>query len=260
MIQPLLHPDFNPSGVRYGFFGRKGGVSEGVYASLNCRIGSKDSLDHAQENRARVSEYFGSRDTLINTIYQIHSGTPIVIDENLQGNRPQGDALVTKEKGLLIGVMTADCTPVLFHAKTAEGAPMIAAAHAGWRGATSGILDNTILEMQRLGATAESMTACIGPCIAQDSYEVDQRFYETFIAEDRANITFFVENKDNAFHYWFNLPGYCAHRLKAAGVKTIHDVKTDTYRNDQDYFSYRRATHHNESDYGGQMSAIMIAG
>ena len=245
--------------VRHGFFGRVGGVSEGVYSSLNCGLGSNDDPAAVRENLRRVGMAYNAEPESILTLYQIHSD--ICLTENAPRSvdeRPEGDAHVTDQPGLVLGILTADCAPVLFAGEKADGAPVIGAAHAGWKGAIGGVLENTLAEMQKLGAVPASITACVGPCIAQASYEVDAGYMRRFMEESEENERFF---KDSATpdHYMFDLPGYVAARLFAAGVGSVTLMDMDTYAREEDFFSYRQKTHREESDYGRQISAIMIA-
>lgn len=256
MTNPLILPDFKNDRITHGFFGRKGGVSEGIYSSLNCRNGSDDNPDHIKENQSRVKAKIGS-DTLL-TLYQFHSSEVVYAESDWAEERPKGDAMVTDNAGLALAILTADCGPILFHAQKQDGSPIIGAAHAGWRGAIGGVIENTIDEMIKRGANFNTLHAAIGPCIAQKSYEVGQEFFETFIHQNQENRNFFIENPANAFHYMFDLQGYCAHRLKVAGVQNIALANTDTYSNEDTYFSHRRATHNSENGYGGQVSVIMI--
>ena len=257
MIRPLTLPDFDIDGVSYGFFGRRGGVGEGLYGSLNCRNGSDDDPAHVAENRARVSAFFGGADVPLNNAYQIHSAQVVALECDLKGARPEADGLVSDQPGLLIGVLTADCTPVLFRGAKEDGAPVIGAAHAGWKGALGGVLENTVSMMIAQGAVPGSIHAAIGPCIAPESYEVSAAFRATFMEEREENEAFFVPSKREG-HAMFDLPSYCAMRLRGAGVEHVHESRVDTYANEDGYFSYRRSTHRSEPDYGGQISAIMI--
>lgn len=244
--------------VRHGFFGRIGGVSEGVYAGLNCGLGSNDDRAAVEENLRRVGLAYGAGHEHILSLYQIHSD--ICLTETVPRSpdeRPEGDAHVTDQPGLVLGILTADCAPVLFAGEKANGAPVIGAAHAGWKGAIGGVLDNTIQEMQKLGAVPESVKACVGPCIAQASYEVDAAYMQRFIEESDENERFFKDST-KPDHYMFDLPGYCAARLFSAGVASVTLMDMDTYAREEDFFSYRRKTHRGEADYGRQISTIMI--
>jgi hypothetical protein len=240
--------------VSHGFFGRQGGVSTGLYESLNCHLQAGDSPDAVAENRTRALNKLGGK--TLSTLKQIHSARCLTVgNEATQGNE-EGDALVTKTAGQAIGVLTADCAPVLFAGNDKSGAPIIGVAHAGWGGALKGVLENTITAMINLGAELSSIKAAIGPCIAQESYEVDKDFLKSFVDEDAQTSRFF-KNK-NSEKSLFDLQGYVQYRLVRAGILQISLANTDTYAREAEYFSYRRATHREESGYGRQISGIMI--
>ncbi len=245
--------------IGYGFYGRTGGVSEGIFSSLNCGPGSGDNLDHVAVNRAKVAQHLGAKDGTISTLYQCHSGDCLSIDTHVpEGKaRPQADALVTDKKGLAIGILTADCGPVLFAAKKQNGDPVIGAAHAGWGGALKGVLEDTISKMVRIGATPESIKACVGPCILSASYEVSNDFSKPFITQHEQAEHFF-KAAPKAGHLMFDMAGYIAMRLALAGVKQVSLMGVDTYREESECFSFRRATHRGETEYGRQISAIVI--
>ena len=250
--------DNDQGAVQHGFFGRVGGVSAGIYGSLNCGLGSEDDKDVVQENLRRVGMAYGVEPDHILTLYQIHSN--ICLSETgprMPEERPEADAHVTDRPGLVLGILTADCAPVLFSGEKADGTPVIGAAHAGWKGAIGGVLENTVSEMQKLGSVRESIKACVGPCIAQASYEVDKNYVARFLEEDGENERFFKESQ-NEERAMFDLPGYCAVRLFGAGVGSVTLMDTDTYAREEDFFSYRRKTHRGETDYGRQISTIMI--
>ena len=257
MIQSLSLPDFKTPRVTYGFFGCRGGVSEGIYAQLNGRLGSNDNPAHVAENRRRIANHLGAAPENLLSLYQIHSSNALFAGQPWGANRPEADAMVTTVPGLALGILTADCTPVLFYGETAQGVPVIGAAHAGWRGAFSGILEETVALMKEKGAVPDSLRAAIGPCITRRSYEVSEEFYVHFCKEQAENERFFSGAKKPG-HHMFDLPGYCAARLRACGLSRVVMSDVDTYANVEDYFSYRRTTHRNEKDYGGQISAIMI--
>nr|WP_256478464.1 peptidoglycan editing factor PgeF [Notoacmeibacter sp. MSK16QG-6] len=240
------------NGVRHGFFTRQGGVSEGIYQSLNIGVGSEDDPASIEENRRRVADSLGS-EALVSTPWQIHSPDAITIDAPLSGERPKSDALVTGTPGVAIGVVTADCGPVLF--ADAE-AGVIGAAHAGWRGAFSGILENTVHAMEALGAKRKRIVAVLGPSISQPSYEVGPEFVERFVMADEANHRWFASSQKSG-HALFDLAGYTLARLKALGVQA-DTLGLCTYQDEQRFFSYRRTTHRGEPDYGRQISAIML--
>ena len=243
------------AGVRHAFFTRDGGVSEGVYASLNAGIGSSDVPGRVAENRARMAVALGVAPDRLLTAYQIHSPDVVVIDRPWPPHeRPRADAIVTATPGIAIGVTTADCGPVLL----ADGsAGIIAAAHAGWRGAATGVLEATIAAMERCGAERARIVAALGPTIRQPSYEVGPEFVTRFKADDGANERFF-QPSPRAGHALFDLAGYIAARLAAAGIRRVQDLGLCTYADPTRFFSYRRATHRKEADYGRHISAIAL--
>lgn len=243
--------------VSYGFFGRNGGVSEGVYDSLNCALGSDDQKDKVLENRARVAKEIGAK--ALHGVYQIHSCDAIYVDEDYDPDqREKGDALVTDIPGKALTILTADCTPVCFYGqKKNDKAPIIGIAHAGWKGALGGVLDQTIALMKDKDLDPQTLIAVIGPTIAQKSYEVGQEFYDQFMERDQESIDFFKSGKA-AGKYHFDLPGYCAYRLRRLGVDLIDIADIDTYQSEEMCYSYRRSTHRQEADYARQISAVMI--
>ena len=242
-------------GIRHGFFTRQGGVSKGIYGSLNCGLGSGDDAENVRQNRALVAETLGVPPERLLTLYQIHSATALVVDKPWNGDVAEADALVTRTPGLAIGALTADCAPVLFCDPEAR---VIAAAHAGWRGALLGIVEATVASMQQLGAKPERMVAVIGPTISQRAYEVGSDYVEHFLAEEPASSLFFMTD-DGSGEPHFDLPGYVAERLARAGVGTVSDLGLCTYCDETRLFSYRRSQHHGEEDYGRQISAIVLA-
>jgi YfiH family protein len=240
--------------VPHGFLGRRGGVSTGIVAGLNVGTGSKDDRDSIAENRRRAIDAVMPGADLA-TIYQVHSAearyvaAPWPHDE-----RPKADAMVTDQPGLLLGILTADCAPVLF---ADSQAGIVGTAHAGWRGALGGVTDSTIAAMEEIGADRSRIAAAIGPCIALPSYEVDAAFRDRFIDDDAANGRFFEKTASGALH--FDLPTYIRHRLLGAGVGEVETIHLDTYSDADRFFSYRRATHLGEADYGRQISLIGLA-
>jgi YfiH family protein len=237
------------AGVAHGFLGRVGGVSSGIHAGLNVGIGSDDDAAAVTENRARATDAVLPGAKLV-TLYQIHSAECVTVREPFDERlRPRADALVTDRPGLALGILTADCAPVLL-ADAAAG--VVGAAHAGWKGALGGVTDATILAMEALGAKRERIAAAIGPCIARASYEVDADFARRFETDDPANERFFAEGR--AGHFQFDLEAYVAHRLAAAGVMRVAMLGLDTYPHEARFFSYRRATHRGEARYGRQIS------
>ena len=241
---------------RHGFFTREGGVSEGIYAGLNCGPGSNDVPENVAENRARVSRALGLSGVPLVSAYQIHSSDVIrVAGPWDQTQAPQGDALVTDRPGVVLGILTADCGPVLF---ADPGAGVIGAAHAGWKGAVGGVLENTVLEMEALGAKCASIAAVLGPCIHQASYEVGGELRDAVLADSPWAENLFIASP-RADHFQFDLPDYIRGRLNALGLGHVGQVDADTYANEDLFFSYRRTTHAGEPDYGRQVSAIALA-
>ena len=238
-------------GIAHGFLGRRGGVSRGVVAGLNIGTGSGDDPAAVAENvrRATAAVLPGAA---LSRVYQVHSATAVVAEPWPMDDRPKADALVTDQPGLLLGIVTADCAPVLFADRQAR---VIGAAHAGWRGAIDGVTDATITLMETLGARRDRIVAAVGPCIAQESYEVDPGFRDRFLAADPANNRFFRD----APTPHFDLPAYVLARLAAAGIASVEGVALDTYADPERFYSYRRATHRGEADYGRQVSLIGLS-
>ena len=238
-------------GVAHGFLGRKGGVSEGIYAGLNVGLGSDDDRPAVIENRRRAVDAILPGATLAR-VHQIHSPDVVLVQQHIADEEPpRGDAMVTKFPGILLGIVTADCVPVLF-ADTAAG--VIGAAHAGWKGAIAGVLENTISLMEELGAERDRIRCAIGPCISQKSYEVDEAFFRHFVDQAALNERFFSDGKIG--HYQFDIEGYVASRLAAAGIRTVQCLGEDTYSQPDRFFSYRRSCHLGEPGYGRQLSLI----
>jgi YfiH family protein len=239
------------AGIPHGFLGRRGGVSQGAAAGLNVGHGADDAVEAVAENRRRAVAAVMPAAALA-TVYQVHSPDVVqVIKPWPHVERPYADAMVTDRPGLLLGIVTADCAPVLLADREAG---VIGAAHAGWRGAHGGVLEATVAAMERLGAQARRIAASIGPAIAQCSYEVDDRFAANFtVAEKR----FFAPGR--AGHWQFDLEGYAAARLRAVGVATVDSLGLDTYSDETRFFSYRRSVHRGESTYGRQFSLIGLA-
>jgi hypothetical protein len=243
-------------GLRHAFFTREGGVSSGIYSALNGGLGSNDDPAHVAENRRRMAEHVGVAPERFLSLHQIHSPDALVADANWQaGARPKGDALVTRTPGLALGVSTADCGPVLF---VDPNARVIGGAHAGWKGALTGVLETTIAAMETLGASRGSTIAAIGPLIRQESYEVGNEFVARFIEADAENAVFFIASVREG-HAMFDLAGYIRRRLEAAGILMIDDLGLDTYA-DERFFSYRRSVHRKEPDYGRHIHAIALEG
>ena len=244
------------AGIRHAFFTREGGVSDGIYATLNAGVGSRDDQEHVAENRARMAAALGVAPDALLTPYQIHSANVVVAEAPwTPATRPRADAVVTRTPGLAIGVSTADCGPVLLADPDAR---VIGAAHAGWRGALAGVTDAAIAAMERLGARRERIMAAIGPLIRQPSYEVGAELLEDFLAADGANARFFRPSAQLG-HFMFDLPGYIAARLARAGIGAIEDLGACTYAEEQRFFSFRRTTHRGEPDYGRHVNAIVLA-
>lgn len=241
-------------GVPHGFFGRKGGVSKGAVAGLNCGLGSDDDPAVVEANRRMAADAILPGAPLA-SVYQIHSPTAVIVTEAMPNDeRPRADALVTDRRGLLLGIVTADCAPVLL-ADVEAG--VVGAAHAGWRGATAGVTDQAIAAMISLGARIERIAAAVGPCIARASYEVDHEFAERLLADDPENDRFLCDGPGGNPH--FDLEAYVVARLAAAGIRRIEATSLDTYKLEDRYFSYRRATHRIEPTYGRQLSLIGLA-
>lgn len=239
--------------VRHGFFTRNGGVSEGIFASLNCGPGSGDARERVIENRSRVSDALGGGALL--TLYQVHSGEAVTVAGTWPlGEGPQADAMATNLPGLALGILTADCAPVLFADHRAR---VIGAAHAGWKGALGGVTDSTIEAMERLGAERARIKACVGPCISQANYEVTGEFRARFLEADPANAAWFGAGAD-AEHFQFALGRYVLMRLNRAGIADARALDACTYADEAQFFSFRRATHRGEKDYGRQVSAIVL--
>lgn len=241
----------NLKGARHGFFGRQGGVSTGIYATLNAGTGSNDDADAVRTNRARIADAMQVTHTHLIGVHQVHSPTAVFVDAPWSGERPHADALVTKTPGLAISILTADCAPVLLVDRAAS---IIGAAHAGWKGAISGVLENTVALMREHGA--EEITAAIGPCIHQRSYEVGAEFHERFVNESAGYDRFFTNGASGKFH--FDLPGFCAARLAQAGVSNVEIAPLDTYPEEALLFSHRRSVHRREDGYGRNCAAIAL--
>jgi len=242
-------------GVAHGFSTRLGGVSSGIYASLNCGPGSKDDPANVIDNRARIANILCAAPDNLITLYQKHTNIAVVAEKPwARSELPEADAMVTAVPGLAIGVLTADCAPVLFCDPEAR---VVGAAHAGWRGALSGVVEATVDAMTGLGAKPERIRAVVGPAISQGAYEVGQNYRERFVAEDPDAAAFFVADEGSGEPH-FDLSGYAAGRLARAGVGEIVDLRRCTYYDETGLFSYRRSQHQGEDDYGRQISAILL--
>lgn len=254
--EPLRSPTLDslgPAGIRHGYFTRIGGVSDGIYGSLNTGTGSADEPARVLENRRRVAEWMGVAPSHLLTAYQIHSPDVIVAREPFAGERPKVDAIVTDRPGIAVGASSADCGPVLFADPQAR---VVGAAHAGWKGAFTGVLENTISTMERLGARREHIVAVLGPSIGAENYEVGPEFVERFTAVAPANDGYFRPSSRPG-HAMFDLNRYTVDRLVAAGVMADALYRC-TYAEEDLFFSYRRTTHRAEPDYGRHISAIVL--
>ncbi|MDX1780259.1 MAG: peptidoglycan editing factor PgeF [Thalassovita sp.] len=240
------------AGTRHGFFTRKGGASSGVFAGLNCGQGSSDQAEIVEINRSRVAEAMGVPLSHLITVHQVHSATVAQADGPIT-DRPRADAIVTATPGIALSVLTADCQPVLFADRTAG---VIGAAHAGWRGAIDGILEATLDAMETLGANRANTVAAIGPTISQRAYEVGPEFLDNFLAADPSNSRFFANGTGE--RYMFDLPAYGLQRLRQAGIGEAEWVRHCTYSDPERFYSYRRATHDGQADYGRLISAILL--
>ena len=242
-----------PAGIRHGFFTRRGGVSGGIYDSLNCGPGSDDRPENVAENRTRVARWFGTTAHRLVSLHQCHSAQAIRVDAPFSGDRPKADGMVTRVPGLVLAILTADCGPVLF-ADPKNG--VIGAAHAGWRGAFGGILEATADAMIAIGAERREIVACLGPTISRDAYEVGSEFVDRFVEGDPAFSRFFTPSSRDG-HAMFDLPAFIGLKLERAGI--AHDIMNHcTYGDENGLFSYRRTTHRGEKDYGRQLSAIAL--
>lgn len=240
------------AGIGHGFLTRRGGVSDGIYDSLNCGLGTEDDRARVMENRARAVKSAGLGDAPLSTCYQVHGKSVLTLTEPLdQANRPQADGLVTRTPGVPLGILTADCGPVLFADADAK---VVGACHAGWKGAVGGIIEATVEAMEGLGARRGNIVAVLGPCIGRESYEVGTEFPQPFIAQDPGNARFFAANACRKFQ--FDLAGYIQSRLTALGLGDVTITGHDTCALEEDFFSYRRKTKRNEPDYGRQVSVI----
>ena len=240
------------SPLRHGFFTRRGGASSGVFEGLNCGVGSSDQKEIVTINRGRVAEALDVNPAHLVGVHQVHSARAVVITEPTT-DRPQADALVTTEPGIALSVLTADCQPVLF---AEPDAGVIAAAHAGWRGALDGVIEQTIDTMCSLGAAREKIAAVIGPSISQSAYEVGPEFFDAFMAEDTEYARFFANGQGDRMQ--FDLPAFGLHRLRNAGIGSSEWTRHCTYADPARFYSYRRATHAKEADYGRLIAAIRL--
>ncbi len=241
--------------IRHGFFDRSGGTSHGLYSSLNCGLGSDDDKDIVLNNRATVAAHLKLAPPQLITTYQHHSADVITVTGPWStADAPMADGMVTNISNIGLGILTADCAPVLFADTKSR---VIGAAHAGWRGAVAGVTDNIITAMEKLGSQRSEIVAVIGPTISQSAYEVGPEFIDSFLAQDPAHQQFFRPSSREK-HCMFDLPGYLAQRLERENIAAVSSVEKCTYAHDDQFFSYRRATHRGEEDYGRQMSVITL--
>ena len=242
-------------GIRHGFFTRQGGTSRGIYATLNCGQGSSDDRVAVTENRTLVARHLGGFADDVQTIHQMHSAMAVSVDKlTPRDELAKADALVTKTRGLVIGILTADCGPLLF---ADPEAGVVGAAHAGWRGAFSGIAEATVAAMEALGAERGRIHAALGPCISAKNYEVGPEFVADFVKQDAANGRYFATPKGKTKPH-FDLPAFIRDRLSQLRLHSIETLAHCTYANESLFFSYRRSTHRSEADYGRQISAIVV--
>lgn len=260
--QILTAPELSGAGIRHGFFTRVGGVSTGIYASLNIGLGSDDDRGAVAENRARAMTALGLAPDRLCTLYQVHSADAVIVDEPLgTSDLPKADGMACALPGLALGIATADCAPILFADVEAR---VVGACHAGWKGALGGVIDATLTRMTALGAARERVAAVLGPCIHRPSYEVGPEFEARFLAADPAHARYFSASTRDG-HRQFDLPGFVLDRLRGAGIGTVGHIADDTYAAPERFFSYRRATHNGERgpggaiDYGRLLSAIALS-
>ena len=242
-------------GIRHAFFTRQGGVSEGLYGSLNGGLGSSDDPGSVRENRARMAQALSLVPDALISVHQVHSPDAVAVKGPWAGERPRADAMVTDVPGVALGITTADCGPVLFADAEAK---VVGAAHAGWRGALTGVLESTLRAMEELGAERSRIVAVLGPMISQDAYEVGADFKTRFLDQDGAHARFFRPG-DRPGHDHFDLPAFIAARLGRAGIGTVVDLGLCTYSDQERFYSFRRTTHRAEPDYGRHISAIALA-
>lgn len=256
MLEPIQSPELSRhGGIAHGFFTRRGGVSEGIYASLNCGPGSKDDRAAVTENRRRVAAHLGVAPSHLLTAHQHHSADAIVVTEPWTFDAmPKADALVTATPGIAVAALAADCAPVLFADPKAR---IVAAAHAGWKGALGGVLEATVATMERLGADRANIQAVLGPCIGASAYEVGPEFKQRFLEASPENHHFFNQ-LDGHERPRFDFPRFVLSRLNGLRLKSVESQSRCTYSDDHHLFSYRRTTHHREADYGRQISAIVL--
>lgn len=239
--------------IRHGFFSRQGGASSGIFKGLNCGQGSSDQREVVLLNRSMVSDAMNVGIDSLCSVHQCHSNRVVTVTEPLLGTKPKADAMVTNTPGLALGILTADCAPILFADAKAK---VIGAAHSGWKGAMGGIAKSTVDAMVDLGANRDEIRATVGPCISQRNYEVGDEFFEDFVAQDPDNARFFANGQGGKYH--FDLPSFCLSALRAAEVVHVNWTGHCTYADPDRFYSYRRATHMGEPDYGRLISAITL--
>ncbi len=253
-LSPIKAPQMESlPGIVHGYFTRKGGVSKSIYEGLNAGLGSGDERDHVVENRRRITDFLKVPQNALASPYQVHSADVVITRSAWSDERPKADGVVTDLPGLALGIVTADCGPVLFADSKAR---VIGACHAGWKGALTGVMENTISRMEELGAQRGNITAVLGPTISQANYEVGPDFPAPFAQQNEDNLQFFSPSEKPG-HHMFDLTGYIVHRLKDAGVSGSA-VNRCTYGEEENFYSYRRTTHRGENDYGRQLSAIVL--
>lgn len=257
MVKPIESPALAElPGVSHGYFTREGGVSKGVYDSLNIGFGSDDAHDDVAQNRQRIAGHLDVSSNRLFVPYQVHSPDAVYAETDFNGSVPKADAVVACQPGHAVGISTADCGPVLF-ADADNG--VVGAAHAGWRGAFTGVLESTLEAMESKGARRDRIHAVLGPTISGDNYEVGPEFVERFLDAAPANSAYF-RSSDRPGHAYFDLPAYIVNRLRSAGVDKAHSLGLCTYADEERFFSYRRSVHRKEPDYGRLMAAIVLTG
>ena len=241
--------------VSHGFYGREGGVSDGLFASLNCGYGSNDEREHVRENRSRVALDLAVAEDRLLTVYQIHSSEAVIVSSPwAREDAPKADGMATNIKGIALGVLAADCAPVLFSDSVAG---VVGCAHAGWQGAFKGIVEAVVMKMEELGSSRSNIVGCVGPCISQANYEVGPEFFDRFVDASEDFSKFFVRSGKQD-HHMFDLPAFVSFRLGEARIRQREVLPFCTYAREGNYFSFRRATHGKESGYGRNLSAIML--
>lgn len=254
MTMAIEAPALALPGIRHAFFTREGGVSEGIYASLNGGLGSHDRPAHVAENRRRMADRLGA--TALASLHQVHSADAVTVDAAFPAEaRPKADGMATRVPGVALGILTADCGPILFADAEAR---VVGAAHAGWKGALGGVADATLDAMEALGARRDRIVAVLGPTIGREAYEVGPEFKARFVAADPGHAHYFAASPGRPDHARFDLPAFVADRLRRAGVGTVVDLGLCTYSDPDRFFSYRRTTHRGEPDYGRQIAAIVL--